>query len=103
MGISKQWRGKGIGHLLLEELICRSEKKWHPKNMYLQVVSVNRTAFHLYESLGFRMITRLPQWFEYDKKFYDEYLLLLDTEQFFQQQNKALITHLRRHEKKIII
>ena len=71
--------------------------------MYLQVVSVNRTAFHLYESLGFRIIARFPQWFEYDKKFYDEYLLLLDKEQFFQQQNKAPITHLRRHEKKIII
>ncbi|MFA5102757.1 MAG: GNAT family N-acetyltransferase [Candidatus Thermoplasmatota archaeon] len=103
IGISKQWRGKGIGHLLLEELIRRSEKKWHPKNMHLQVVSVNKKALQLYESLGFRIIARLPQWFEYDKKFYDEYLLLLDKEQFFQQQNKSPKTHLRRQQKKIII
>ena len=97
IGIAKQWRGKGIGHLLLGELICRAERKWHPKNIYLQVVSVNRRAVHLYESLGFHIIARLPQWFEYDKKYYDEYLLLLDKEQFFQTQNKTPVIHLRRY------
>ena len=101
--IAKPWRGKGIGHILLKELIQQSENKWRPKNIYLQVVSVNKKALHLYESLGFRIIARLPQWFEYDKKFYDEYLLLLDKELFFQQQNKTPTTNLCRHEKKIII
>jgi RimJ/RimL family protein N-acetyltransferase len=97
IGIAKQWREKGIGYILLEELICRAERKWHLKNIYLQVVCVNRRAFHLYESLGFRIIARLPQWFEYDKKFYDEYLLLFEKELFFHQWNKAPLPHLRRH------
>ena len=82
IAIVKNWRGKGLGHLLLSELIERSEKKWHPKNIYLHVVSENTTAHHLYEALGFHVIAQLPQWFEHNKKYLDEYLLILDKERF---------------------
>lgn len=78
IAIAKNWRGKGIGHILLEELILRSEQKWHPKNIYLHVVSSNKEARQLYESLGFVIIARLPQWFEYNTTYLDEYILLLD-------------------------
>lgn len=88
IAIAKKWRGKGIGHILLEELIFRSEKKWHPKNIYLHVVSANKKAYRLYESLGFRIIAQLPQWFEYNKGYLDEYLLILDNERFIQQHKK---------------
>jgi len=97
IAIAKPWRGKGIGHLLLEELIERSEKKWHPKNIYLHVVSVNTKAHQLYKSLGFRKIATLPSWFEYDRRYYDEYLLRLDKKYFFQQQKNAKKTKLSRH------
>ena len=82
IAITKKWRGKGIGYILLNELIQRSEKKWHPKNIYLHVVSANTKAYQLYESLGFRKIALLPQWFEYNKRYLDEYLLLLDKKAF---------------------
>jgi ribosomal protein S18 acetylase RimI-like enzyme len=89
IAIAKKWRRKGIGHLLLDELIIRSEEKWHPKNIYLHVVSANTHACKLYESLGFRKIAQLPQWFEYNKKYLDEYLLLLDKGRFYQNTKKA--------------
>ncbi len=82
IAIAKDWRGKGLGYLLLTELIERSEQKWHPRNIYLHVVSANTMAHRVYESLGFRIIARLPNWFEYDDKYLDEYFLILDKERF---------------------
>jgi RimJ/RimL family protein N-acetyltransferase len=88
IAIVNQWRGKGLGYLLLRELIDRSEKKWHPKNIYLHVVSANTNARGLYESLGFHIIAQLPQWFEYNDGYLDEYLLILDKERFRVQQKQ---------------
>jgi RimJ/RimL family protein N-acetyltransferase len=90
IAIAKKWRGKGVGYILLNELIQRSEKKWHPKNIYLHVVSANTKACQLYESLSFRKIALLPQWFEYNKRYLDEYLLVLDKKVFFTETQKKL-------------
>ncbi len=89
IALVKNWRGKGLGSLLLTEVIERAEKKWHPKNFYLHVVSANIPARRLYESLGFRIIARLPDWFEYQKKYLDEYLLILEKDRFMRQQKKS--------------
>ena len=78
IAIKKQWRGKGLGNIMLKELILLSEKKWHPKNVFMHVVSSNKNALSLYESLGFRKIARLPQWFEYYGKYLDEIVLILE-------------------------
>jgi GNAT superfamily N-acetyltransferase len=88
IAIAKNWRGKGIGHMLLEELIIRSEQKWNPKNIYLHIVSSNKKARQLYESLGFLQIVQLPQWFEYNTMYLDEYILILDRKRI-QQDKKA--------------
>jgi RimJ/RimL family protein N-acetyltransferase len=88
IAVVKDWRGKGIGRLLLEEIIERSEQKWHPTNIYLHVVSANTKARQLYESLGFRVIARLPQWFKCKEKYLDEYILILD-KKYFQQRKKS--------------
>lgn len=88
ISLAKQWSGKGIGRLLLEELILSSERKWHPKNIYLHVISANTMAQRLYESLGFRIIARLPEWSEYEEKHLDEYILLLDKKRFFISRKK---------------
>ena len=84
IAVAKNWRGKGIGHILIEEIILRSEQKWHPKNIYLHVVSANKKARQVYESLGFRIIAQLPQWFEYNTTYLDEFILILDTKRFRQ-------------------
>lgn len=89
IAVMKDWRGKGIGHVLLEELIERSEKKWHPHNIYLHVISANTRARKLYESLGFRIVATLPQWFEYKKKYLDEFVLILDKKRFQQSKQSS--------------
>jgi ribosomal protein S18 acetylase RimI-like enzyme len=89
IAIAKNWRRKGLGYLLLTELIERSEQKWHPKNIYLHVISKNTTARRLYETLGFHIIATLPDWFEYEKKYLDEYMLILDKEKFVQQKKTS--------------
>ena len=88
IAVVKDWRGKGIGRLLLEEIIERSEQKWHPNNIYLHVVSANTKARELYESLGFRVVAQLPQWFKYKKQYLDEYILILD-KKCFRQRKKS--------------
>jgi RimJ/RimL family protein N-acetyltransferase len=88
IAVVKDWRGKGIGRLLLGEVIERSEQKWHPNNIYLQVVSANTKARELYESIGFRVVAQLPQWFKYKKQYLDEYILILD-KKCFQQRKKS--------------
>jgi ribosomal protein S18 acetylase RimI-like enzyme len=87
IALVKKWRGKGVGYILLTELIDRSEKKWHPQNLYLHVVSANTPAYALYESLGFRKIAKLPKWFEYENNYLDEYLLLLDKHLYRKKKN----------------
>jgi len=89
IAIAKNCRGKGLGYLLLTELIERSEQKWHLKNIYLHVISKNTTARRLYETLGFHIIATLPDWFEYEKKYLDEYMLILDKEKFVQQKKTS--------------
>jgi ribosomal protein S18 acetylase RimI-like enzyme len=76
--------------MLIEELIIRSEQKRHPKNIYLHVVSANKNARQLYESLGFLIIAQLPQWFEYNTTYLDEYILILD-KKHIQQDKKVYI------------
>jgi ribosomal protein S18 acetylase RimI-like enzyme len=82
IAIKKQWRGKGLGNIMLKELILLSEKKWHPKNIVIHVVSSNKNALSLYESLGFRKIARLPLWFKYYGKYLDEFILVLKKNDF---------------------
>jgi RimJ/RimL family protein N-acetyltransferase len=89
IAVVKEWQGKGIGHVLLEEVIERSEQKWHPNNTYLHVVSANTRARKLYESLGFRVVASLPQWFEYKRQYLDEFVLILDKKRFQQSKQSS--------------
>jgi len=87
VALEKNWRGRGLGRVLLMEIITLAEKKWHPKNIYLHVASPNRTALALYRSLDFRTLAKLPQWFEYKGKYCDEFILILD-KKFYRQEWK---------------
>lgn len=91
IALAQQSRGKGIGRLLLEELIIVSDRKWHPKNITLHVVSANTKAQKLYESLGFCIIARLPQWYKYGATYLDEYILLLDKKRFYTSRKTSKI------------
>jgi ribosomal protein S18 acetylase RimI-like enzyme len=59
--ISKIWRGKGIGHFLLNELISISKTRGYCK-ITLEVREDNVAAQALYKSVGF-MDCNPPMWF----------------------------------------
>jgi RimJ/RimL family protein N-acetyltransferase len=55
MGVIKDFRGKGIGKLLISELIGWARLPNNPvEKIELMVMSENEPAIHLYKSLGFQ-------------------------------------------------
>ena len=77
IAIARPWRDRGLGTLMLRHIMMLAEKKWHPKNFSLHVVEANHRARHVYESLGFQVVARLPQWYEYKGAYLDEFILIL--------------------------
>lgn len=55
MGLSlkKEWRGLGLGRMLMEEGIKWTKEKTNVEILWLDVFSPNNTAISLYEKLGF--------------------------------------------------
>jgi RimJ/RimL family protein N-acetyltransferase len=76
IAIARPWRDRGLGTLMLSHIMMLAEKKWEPRNYYLHVVEANTRAKHVYESLGFQIVARLPQWFEYNGTYLDEFILI---------------------------
>lgn len=52
VAVKKSEQGKGIGKLLVSEMIKRSEE-FGVRNIFLEVRKSNQTAIHLYEKFGF--------------------------------------------------
>jgi len=88
IAVEKRWRQRGIGRLLLQEIILLVEQKWQPQNIYLTTVVTNRPAQALFSSIGFKLISRLPYWFCYNGMYYDEFMLLLDKQEFYKRMGK---------------
>ncbi|WP_414054858.1 N-acetyltransferase family protein [Macrococcus equi] len=53
MGLSKKFRGKGIGKKLLTEIIEWAKSNQSIEKLNLGVLSVNKVAINMYRSLGF--------------------------------------------------
>jgi RimJ/RimL family protein N-acetyltransferase len=70
IAISKNFRGKGLGELLMRRTIAKSKKKFNPRNIFLTVAEPNKAARKLYEKVGFRKIARFPDWVENKGKYY---------------------------------
>ncbi|MFX0097844.1 MAG: GNAT family N-acetyltransferase [Candidatus Hodarchaeota archaeon] len=75
--IKKNFRGKGFGKILLNEVIVAAKKKLKPKNIYLEVLAPNRVAISLYEKLGFEEIARLKSWSKYRDEYVDNIIMVL--------------------------
>ncbi len=55
MGVRKGWQSKGLGRLLLEELIAWTKQETNAiEKIELTVLEKNKPAYRLYESLGFQ-------------------------------------------------
>ena len=77
IGILKEFRGIGLGEILLKEMVKRVREKMNPENIYLHTASGNKPAICLYEKMGFRKIATLPKWMKHKGEYYDMYWMVL--------------------------
>lgn len=77
IAISKDFRGVGLGEILLRMLIDETKKKMKPKNMYIEYIDGNKPAANLYKKLGFKkIIGRYPKWVKHKGRYLDRIVLL---------------------------
>lgn len=75
--VAKDFRGYGLGEKMLRLTISLTKNKFNPKNMYLTVVSANKTALSLYRKVGFnKIIGKYPKWFRRKGKYLEMFALL---------------------------
>ena len=77
IAIDRDYRGQGLGEMLLGEVIKQAKKKLKPKNIYLRVFSDNKVAKSLYKKLGFRKIAHFPEWTLHRGKYVGHDIMLL--------------------------
>jgi len=78
ISVKKEYRGKGFGKNLLNEIIVRGKRKLKPKNIYLEVYAPNKIATSLYKKLGFKTVAKLKSWGKYKNKYIDRILMVLE-------------------------
>lgn len=59
IGVSAEYRGQGVGSILLKQAIACAETLGY-EQMELDVVSENRAAIALYEKFGFHKVGQIP-------------------------------------------
>jgi ribosomal protein S18 acetylase RimI-like enzyme len=72
MYVAPDWRGRGIGRRLLEEVVRRAEKLSGLQRVLLSVSATQSAARHLYMSVGFSVFGTEPQALQVDDRFVDE-------------------------------
>lgn len=75
--VRKEFRGRGLGEMLLRRAISLARKKLKPKNIFLSVTEGNTPAMGLYKKIGFREVARLPEWRLHRGKYHDVVYMLL--------------------------
>lgn len=74
--IDKDFRGDGIGKILMEQVIKEAKKNMkNLKIITLEVFGSNSIAQNLYKKLGFVEFGRLPEGIKYKNEFIDEVLM----------------------------
>lgn len=76
--VARDFRGVGLGEMMLEMIVKKARQKLKPVNIYLTVVDVNKPARRLYEKVGFRKIARLPKWVKNKGRLHDLLFMRLD-------------------------
>lgn len=75
MFIRKEYRGLGLGRMLMEEIEKEIRKDAEVKKIHVSVISSQITAWKLYEKLGYKEIKREKEKVNYDGVLYDEILM----------------------------
>jgi ribosomal protein S18 acetylase RimI-like enzyme len=77
MYIASEMRGKGLGKLLMLELIIRAKACDGLEQVNLTVVSTNGTAKKLYESVGFEVYGVERNALKFNGQYFDEEMMVL--------------------------
>jgi ribosomal protein S18 acetylase RimI-like enzyme len=75
--VNRKWRGKGIGRVLLSEIIRRAQARPELEQILLSVTTVQTAARQLYASLGFEVHGHDLRAFKVGDTYVDEELMVL--------------------------
>jgi RimJ/RimL family protein N-acetyltransferase len=73
--ITKEFRGKGYGKILLQGIIEEIKKNPEYTKIEMGAITSQTNAIALYEKCGFQAVGKLTQTLKIDNTYYDEYLL----------------------------
>ncbi len=73
--VKPEYRDKGIGSLLMKEVLIKLKEKKFIKKIKLSVVTQQKTALGLYEKHGFKIVEKYEKELKVGKGYFDEYLL----------------------------
>lgn len=75
VSVKKNYRGIGLGKLLMKKAIEVAKKDPEIKVLTLSVYPVNKIAMNLYKKLGFKVVATLHKRHLYKGKYVDEYVM----------------------------
>ena len=76
LALSKDFRGAGLGNMIMKMLIDASRKKLKCRVARLSVFSPNKRAIRLYMKHGFRETGRIPKGIRHFGKYCDEIIMV---------------------------
>ncbi len=77
MSVSREWRNKGVGSLLLEYVIQWARETPNLSRIELNVFVENAPAIHLYSKCGFQIEGRRRKSIFRNGKYHDDYVMAL--------------------------
>ncbi|MBI2113378.1 MAG: GNAT family N-acetyltransferase [Candidatus Wildermuthbacteria bacterium] len=75
LAVKQNFRGFGLGTLLLKKIIAIAERDSGVRVLSLKVQGMNKAAQKLYRKLGFKTVAKLPNRSLYKGKYQDEYVM----------------------------
>lgn len=78
MGTLLDWRGFGIGKLIMEEAISWAKQNKLLELLWLEVYEEHEVARKLYQNMGFIECGRIPNKFKFEGKYSAEIKMILD-------------------------
>lgn len=78
ISVKKEYRGKGVGKMLLDSVLSLAVEKLDPKPQIirLSVFSENDVAINLYRKAGFIEVAVVPEQYQYKGKKVDEIIMI---------------------------